>query len=390
VNNELFNLFKNLKCCVIVPTYNNSSTLPYVINDLLAYTENIIVVNDGSTDESKIILEKYTSISVINLEQNKGKGNALRTGFKFAVAKDFDYAITIDSDGQHNANDLSKFIDILKSEPGTLVIGARNMEQDSVPGKSSFGHKFSNFWFRVETGINLPDTQSGYRLYPIKALDKMLFFTSKFEFEIEVIVRAAWKGIPVKCIPISVYYAPKGERVSHFRPFKDFFRISVLNTVLFLMAVFYFLPKNFLRNFNGKKLRILLGSNETTFRLSLAAGFGAFMGVFPIWGYQMIAAFFLAHLLKLNKAFVLLASNISIFPLPPFIMYAGFILGKSFVKKPVDLAFNMQITFASVKTSLIQFFVGSIILAIFAGIAVTLLSYIILKIKRGNNKLVTE
>jgi glycosyltransferase involved in cell wall biosynthesis len=390
VNNELSKLFDNLKCCVIVPTYNNASTLPQVINDILLYTKNIIVVNDGSTDESRKLLDAYSSIFIIHLEKNKGKGNALQTGFKFAVAKGYDYAITIDSDGQHSAHDLSKFADTLKNEPGTLVIGARNMDQDSIPGKSSFGHKFSNFWFRVETGTSLSDTQSGYRLYPIKALGNMHFFTSKFEFEIEIIVRAAWKGIPVKCIPVSVYYAPKGERVSHFRPFKDFFRISILNTVLVILALFFFLPRLFIRNFNSKKLRVLLGSNETTLRLSLAAGFGAFMGISPIWGYQMLVAFFLAHLLKLNKAFVLLASNISIFPLPPFIMYAGFILGKFFVKNPVDLAFNMQITFATVKTSLIQFFVGSIILAILAGITVTLLSYIILKIKRRNNHLITE
>jgi glycosyltransferase involved in cell wall biosynthesis len=367
-----------------VPTYNNAGTLVQVIDDILAYTTNVIVVNDGSTDETKGHLEKFKNISAVHIEKNKGKGNALKTGFKFALSQGYEYAITIDSDGQHHATDLPKFLESLQTEPESLVIGARNMNQDSVPGKSSFGHKFSNFWFHVETGTKLPDTQSGYRLYPIKALDKMHFFTSKFEFEIEVIVRAAWKGIPVKCIPISVYYAPKGERISHFRPFKDFFRISVLNTVLFTMAMFYFLPRLFIRNFNPKKLRVLLGSNETTLRLSFAAGFGAFMGIFPIWGYQMLVAFFLAHLLKLNKAFVLLASNISIFPLTPFIMYLGFIMGKWFVQNPVDLTFNMHITFATVKTSLIQFFIGSIVLAIITGIAVTLLAYIFLRIKRRN------
>jgi len=384
VNRDIHEQFNNLKCCVIIPTYNNAATLPFVINNILAYTNNVIVVNDGSTDETRKILKTYPSISTIHFENNKGKGNALRTGFKFAVDKGYEYAITIDSDGQHSGDDLTKFIEILKNEPETLVIGARNMDQDSIPGKSSFGHKFSNFWYRVETGIQLPDTQSGYRLYPIKALDKMHFYTSKFEFEVEVIVRAAWKGISVKCIPISVFYAPKGIRVSHFRPFKDFFRISVLNTILVILALFYFLPKMFILNFSSTKLRIVLGSNETTLRLSLAAGFGAFMGIFPVWGYQMLLAFFLAHLLKLNKVIVLLASNISIFPLPPFIIYAGFIIGKLFVKHPVDLAFNMQITFATVKTSLIQFFIGSILLAIFSGITVTLLSYILLKIKRKN------
>ena len=98
------------------------------------------------------------------------------------------------------------------------------MTQEGVPKKSSFGNKFSNFWFWFETGIKLEDTQSGYRLYPLKTIPKN-YFTRKFEFEIEVIVRSAWNGVAVKNVPIKVLYDPS-ERVSHFRPFKDFTRIE--------------------------------------------------------------------------------------------------------------------------------------------------------------------
>ena len=101
------------------------------------------------------------------------------------------------------------------------------MEQEGIPGKSSFGNKFSNFWFKVETGITLPDTQTGFRLYPLEPISKMKLFTTKFETEIEVIVKLAWKN--VKCIPIkiNVLYDPN-ERVTHFRPLRDFTRISIL------------------------------------------------------------------------------------------------------------------------------------------------------------------
>jgi len=109
------------------------------------------------------------------------------------------------------------------------------MEQEGIPRKSSFGHKFSNFWFWVETGIKLSDTQSGYRLYPLTELKKIHFFMRKFEFEIEAIVRAAWRGIPVISVPINVVYAPKETRVSHFRPIRDFTRISIMNTFWFLL-----------------------------------------------------------------------------------------------------------------------------------------------------------
>lgn len=383
MKNKYSQAFLDLKCCVIIPTYNNAGTLADVINGILTYTDQVVVVNDGSTDTTAEALKDFQNISVCQLDKNKGKGAALRTGFKYARSKGFDYAITIDSDGQHSTDDIPKFIDALISEPDTLFIGARNMAQDGVPGKSSFGNKFSNFWFKAETGISLPDTQSGFRLYPIKKLEKLHFFTPKYEFEIEIIVRAAWKGIAVKSIPIKVYYFSEEERVSHFRPFKDFFRISILNSVLFLMAIFYFHPIGFFKSLNQERIRQLFGTDEPTIKIALAIGFGVFMGIFPIWGYQMLVAFFLAHLFRLKKALVLLASNISIFPLTPFIMYAGFLIGKVFVRKPVILNFDMAITLETVKISLVQFFTGSILLAVIAGGISFLVTYAILSVKRS-------
>ena len=126
------------------------------------------------------------------------------------------------------------------------------MNQAAVPGKSSFGNKFSNFWFWFETGIRLPDTQTGYRCYPIRAMQGMKFFTRKFEFEIEVIVRSVWKGIPITFVPVNVYYPPKAERISHFRPFTDFTRISILNTVLVTLALLYYKPRDFFRSIKKK------------------------------------------------------------------------------------------------------------------------------------------
>lgn len=237
--------FVKHKACVLVPTYNNQGTLKHVLDSVLEYTDRIVVVNDGSTDATSEILKAYEYLHIVSYQKNVGKGWALRQGFSKALELGFDYAITIDSDGQHFAEDLPKFLDKLDEVPGTLAIGARNMEQSSVPGKSSFGNKFSNFWFWVETGLKLPDTQSGYRLYPIFRMRDMKFFTRKFEFEIEVIVRAAWRNIPVTAVPVKVFYAPREMRVSHFRPFKDFSRISVLNTVLVTIALFYINPRNF-------------------------------------------------------------------------------------------------------------------------------------------------
>jgi glycosyltransferase involved in cell wall biosynthesis len=248
---EIRSVFNSLKVCVLIPTYNNAQTISSLITDVLRYTNNIIVVNDGSTDDTETLLQQH-DVTIVGYKKNVGKGWALRQGFRKAVALGYDYAITIDSDGQHFANDLPVFINAINEHPNAILIGARNMEQSSVPGKSSFGNKFSNFWFWVETGLKLPDTQSGYRLYPVKALSSRTFFTRKYEFEIEVIVRAAWAGIEVTTVPVKVFYPEKEKRISHFRPFRDFSRISVLNTVLVAITFLYIKPRDFFRGFKKK------------------------------------------------------------------------------------------------------------------------------------------
>jgi glycosyltransferase involved in cell wall biosynthesis len=249
---NLREMFKQKKVCVLVPTYNNERTLAEVLNNVLRYTDQIIVVNDGSTDTTSLILQQFPQINVVGYSKNRGKGHALQTGFRHAVKSGYDYAITIDSDGQHFAEDLVKFITKLEQHPSAIIIGARNMDQASVPGKSSFGNKFSNFWFWVETGLKMSDTQSGYRLYPVKHMEDASFFTRKFEFEIEVLVTSAWRGIEVTEVPVRVYYAGKEERVSHFRPFKDFTRISILNTFLVTIAFLYIKPRDFFRGIKKK------------------------------------------------------------------------------------------------------------------------------------------
>lgn len=249
---EIRETFEEFKVCVLVPTYNNAQTLAAVLDSLLAYTDRILVVNDGSTDGTAAILGQFSRLAQVSYPVNQGKGYALRTGFKRAVELGYDYAITIDSDGQHFAEDLPKFLEKLQSHPNAIIMGARNMNQSSVPGKSSFGHKFSNFWFKVETGRKLSDTQSGYRLYPIRRLQGLRFITKKYEFEIEVLVRAAWAGIELTEVPVRVFYAEKEKRISHFRPFRDFSRISVLNTVLVLITFLYIKPRNLFRSIKKK------------------------------------------------------------------------------------------------------------------------------------------
>ena len=297
------------------------------------YSNHIIVVNDGSTDNTVEIIKEFPIVQFISYAKNVGKGWALRKAFKYATKKGYKYAITIDSDGQHFAKDLPAFINKLEEEPNAIIIGARNMDQASVPGGSSFGNKFSNFWFKVETGITSPDTQSGFRLYPLEPLKKMHFITRKYEFEIEVLVRAAWKGVKVISVPVTVYYAPAAERISHFRPFKDFFRISVLNTILVLITFLYIKPRDFIRTlFSKKQMKKVLDEHlfnphHSPQLKAMSVAFGIFMGIIPIWGFQLVAAIFLAILFKLNKPLVIVAANISIPPMIPVIIFLSYKMG---------------------------------------------------------------
>lgn len=230
------------RICVIIPTYNNAGTVAGVIDGVLRYCRHVIVVNDGSTDDTLSCIARFgNDIKLISYEVNRGKGYALKQGFRKARELNFRYAITIDSDGQHFPEDIPAFVEATVKYPHSLIVGERGFEHDNMNGKSTFANKFSNFWFTVQTCRSLKDTQTGYRLYPLNRLPHLA--SSRYEAELELLVFSAWKGVKIKSIPIKVYYPPKEERVSHFRPGKDFFRISVLNTIMCFLAVVYGYPK---------------------------------------------------------------------------------------------------------------------------------------------------
>jgi glycosyltransferase involved in cell wall biosynthesis len=378
--------FISHNACVIIPTYNNAATLEEVIRSVSLYTDRVIVVNDGSTDGTAAILELFPGIHRITYSPNKGKGMALRKGFEYAISMGYAYAITIDSDGQHFASDIPLFLEKLNTEPSAIIIGARNLHKENMPGKNTFANKFSNFWFYAETGIKAPDTQSGYRVYPIHLMDEMRFFSSKYEFEVEVLVRCAWKGIGITWIPINVYYPPAGERVSHFRPGPDFSRISVLNTILVLAAFLYIKPRDLvlkmsrIKNVKEMLRKNLFDKDEPVMRKAASIGLGVFMGIVPLWGFQMIVALALAALFRLNKALTLIASNISIPPMIPLIIFLSFMMGRMWMgNNAVHLIFSRNISVNAIKLNLEQYIFGSISLAVVAGLLAFGLTLLTLK-----------
>lgn len=373
---------RNLLCVVVIPTYNNERTLMSVIDDVLCFTDDIIVVNDGSTDGTTTLLAGRQDVDVIHFRENKGKGVALQAGFQRALTRGFRYVISIDSDGQHYPEEMLSFIEYIEQVPDSLVVGARNLNAENMPEKNSFANKFSNFWLFVETGKQLIDTQSGYRLYPVERLKGIRWFTRRYEFELEVLVRAIWKGINVVNLPIKVFYPPKEERVSHFRPARDFFRISIVNTILVLVALLFVYPVRFIKSLTIKNVKSFIRNNitntsETNLRLSVAIGWGVFCGIIPFWGYQMIFAALSAHLLKLNKVVAVAASNISVPPMIPFILYGSFYLGGILTGKGISLDLSL-LSLKILPDYLYLYLVGSFSLGALSGIISLFTSWLLL------------
>ena len=233
--------------CALIPTYNNAGTIVDVVRRTCAQLGNVIVAVDGSTDETLTLLQASDlPCTIISWAKNRGKGYALKRGFDKALELGFDYVITLDGDGQHFPEDIPALIDKQRLHRGSIIVGARQNPQGQE-SKAAFANRFSNFWFRVQTGLRLGDTQSGFRMYPLHKIGYR-WLTRRYESELELLVFAAWRNVPIYEVPVRVYYPPKEERVSHFKPAYDFTRISLLNCVLCVLALVYGLPSRYWRS----------------------------------------------------------------------------------------------------------------------------------------------
>ncbi len=223
---------------VAVPVFNNERTAAEVVRGILELGLPVLVIDDGSTDGSASSLAGL-QVSRIELPKNRGKGMAIRAAFAWARENNFSHVITIDADGQHDPKDIPRFVAKIREFPDRLIIGKRDFGSD-VPGKSRFGRSWSNLWTRIVSGQTTPDSQSGFRAYPAGMLAGMRFFGRRYEFEVEVLARASWAGLKLDWIDVSVRYFPGPERVSHFKPWRDNFRISVVYTLLVLRRLLPF------------------------------------------------------------------------------------------------------------------------------------------------------
>ena len=230
---------------LIIPLYNHEEKVADVVLGVLKLGWPVFVVDDGSTDSSYERIKAIGGIVILRHRENEGKGAAIRTGFA-AAAQVADWAVTIDADGQHHPEDVTHLIRAIPENQRPIIIGRREgMLAPDIPWTSRFGRQFSNFWVRLSGGPRMTDSQSGMRLYPLPEAMNLKVKARRFQFEVEILVKAAWKGIPVIEAPIRVTYQPGSGRVSHFRPFVDFLRNSSTFSRLIFMRI-VILP--FIRN----------------------------------------------------------------------------------------------------------------------------------------------
>lgn len=224
------------RLAALVPAYDVEDTIAAVVRGVRRHCDGVLVVDDGSRDGTADAA-RAAGAEVVRHEENRGKGAALRSGLVRLLADGYTHAFSVDGDGQHLPEEMPRLIEISRTRPAAIVLGARRIEpeQEVAPVKR-FGNEFANWWVSLAAGRDYRDTQSGFRIYPIHATLELGVRAERYEFESEVLILAARRGIEVATDEVAVHYPPPGERVSHYEPWRDTCRI-IFTVVPFLIGL---------------------------------------------------------------------------------------------------------------------------------------------------------
>jgi glycosyltransferase involved in cell wall biosynthesis len=212
------------RIAVIIPALNAQRTLPQVVVDTRAQHEPVLVIDDGSSDDTGAVA-RAVGATVLRHEVNRGKGGALKTGFAWALANGFDGVITLDADGQHLPSEIPKFIAAREATGADLIIGGRShLFGDMLPRRRN-ANRFSAWCIAKASGAAITDSQSGFRFYSATLLRALTLRTNGFDLESEVIVLAGKRGLKIVTIPIELGFV-NGIATSHYKPLQDTLRIA--------------------------------------------------------------------------------------------------------------------------------------------------------------------
>lgn len=378
--------FHQLRVLLVIPLYNHGGAIKNVTQAALNTGYPVLVVDDGSSDGGLDHLVDLDCKS-LRLPVNQGKGEAIKAAARFAAENGFEAIVTIDADGQHDPSEAPALIANAHEGPWPkVVIGARKMVQETVPDSSHFGKKFSNFWVRLESGKELEDTQSGMRLYPVRELLALKLGRSRYDFEIEVLVKLLWGGVPAESVAVSVHYPPADERISHFDKLKDNVRLSLLHASLVTRRLLPF-PHHRLvdRDPEEKKNALVIGNpiktlgrlcreSSSPFWLAVAVWFGIFLGALPLIACHTVAIIYVAYRLHFNKIAAVAASQ---FCMPPVVPALCIEVGYFMRTGEFLLDLSWERWLLEVHQRLWEWFLGSLIVGPVLGGIGALLMYIL-------------
>ncbi len=227
----------NYNPCFLIPCYNHGSTIAAVVESLSAFSLPVMVVDDGSNEETKQTLDTLAAagkFTLIRLNENQGKGGAVIAGIQEAFTKGFSHAIQIDADGQHDLDAIPALMQASQSHPDRLISG-QPIYDDSVPKSRLYGRYITHVWVWIETlSLSIKDSMCGFRAYPLTQTVKVLNkydIGKRMDFDIEILVRMYWEGTDIDFVPTRVIYPEGG--ISHFDALWDNVKISWMHTRLF-------------------------------------------------------------------------------------------------------------------------------------------------------------
>lgn len=375
---------------VVAPSYNNAGTLAGIVRRVRTLDLPLIVVNDGSTDSTAQVLSDLAGadrgIAVITHPRNRGKAAALKAAFAAASDAGYTHAVTIDTDGQLDPEQIPSLLSLARRTPHGLVIGQRDENTEDYPARSRIGRRVSNLFVWMQSGVRVADSQCGLRVYPLDFLREVRCHAGRFGFETEVITRAGWAGRPVLGAAVRCRYFPKDKAVSHFRPFIDSFRGVPMHLRLMLAALNPLRsgPRGDVtgRTSRARFRRLIDWLNpmpairqlreDDVGRANAAAGLalGAFIANLPAYGLQTAISLYAARKLHLHPLSVVAGSHLSTPPVGPLLVAAAITIGHLLLHAELPTLASYDVRSVGLlpmlRASFLEWAVGSVIMGLFS------------------------
>ncbi|MEM9882060.1 MAG: DUF2062 domain-containing protein [Planctomycetota bacterium] len=346
----------NFRPAVVLPSYQSGKHLPGVLGAAAGWGLPLIVVDDGSTDDTPEVLDAWAAVHPeaelhrVTHPTNRGKGEALRSGFAEATRLGRTHALTMDTDGQHDPADAAALLAAAAAAPGTLVLGHRTTDDPNYPAGSRLGRSLSNLAILMACGLRAGDSQCGYRVVPLGLIEAVRCRAGRYGYEAELLVRAGWAGVELTQVSVRTIYPPRGQHVSHFRPLRDTLHgltlhLRLLNRAMLPLPHPRWPPpesgrgaaasrrepwwERVLRWVDPREL-VRAARRDRVGQMSVAVGLG--LGVFvanlPLYPVQTLIALYVARRLHLHPVSTVVGSQAAFPPFGLMLIFAAVYLGR--------------------------------------------------------------